>query len=333
MLNLLTIIRKQLVWFITLAMILGLVVGSFVTVDFLKSWILPLTILMIYPMMVTLNIKSVFSSCNWRLMGTTQAVNFILIPLVAFGLGRLFFSQEPLTALGLFLIALMPTSGMTISWTGFAKGNIPAAIKMTIFGLFLGGIATPLYIQLFMGQVVNVSFGTIIQQILIVIFTPMILGFLTQTLLIRRYSQETFQNKIKPVFPSIATLGVIGIIFTAMALKAKSIIENPMTIINMILPLLLFYGVNFLIISLMGRFLFKREDAIAMVYGSVIRNLSLALAIAVVAFGKQGLEIALIVAVAYVIQAQAAATYLRFVNRIFGDPKPQPIVEQQSMRV
>lgn len=324
MLNVLFFVRKKLVWFITAAMVAGLIVGYFADMQFLKNLIIPLTILMIYPMMVTLNIKSVFSGCDYRLQSITQAINFILIPVIAFILGRIFFAEQPLTALGLFLIALLPTSGMTISWTGFAKGNVPVAIKMTIIGLVLGAVATPIYIKLFMGEVVSISIAKIVQQILTVIFVPMILGFLTQTLLIRRYGKEKFQKQIKPVFPSISTLGVIGIIFIAIALKAKSIIANPSIIISLVIPLLLFYFFNFFMVSLLGKRLFPREDAIAMVYGSVIRNLSLALAIAIVAFGSQGLEIALIIALAYVIQALAAASYLRFANFFFGKPISEP---------
>ena len=47
-------------------------------------------------------------------------------------------------ALGLLLASLVPTSGMTISWTGFAGGNLAAAVKMTVIGLILGSLATPL---------------------------------------------------------------------------------------------------------------------------------------------------------------------------------------------
>ena len=330
MLKTLTIIRKNLIWFIPVAMLLGLAVGYFFEVTFLKSLILPLTILMIYPMMVTLKVKSIFSGCNYRLEAVTQAINFIVIPAVAFLLGKTFFGDQPLTALGLFLIALLPTSGMTISWTGFAKGNVPVAIKMTIIGLVLGALATPLYIQAFMGEVVTVSFGKIFQQILTVIFIPMILGTLTQIYLIKRYGDGRFNKQIKPVFPSVATLGVLGIIFVAMALKAKSIIQNPQAILGMILPLILFYTINFLIASLAGRILFSRGDGIALVYGSVMRNLSVALAIAVVAFGKDGLEIALIIAVAYIIQVQAAASYLRLADKIFGRP-PAPENPKQDL--
>ena len=58
-----------------------------------------------------------------------QAINFAVIPFVAFALGRLWFPEQPYFALGLLLASLLPTSGMTIAWTGFAKGNLPAAIR------------------------------------------------------------------------------------------------------------------------------------------------------------------------------------------------------------
>jgi nucleotide-binding universal stress UspA family protein len=72
-----------------------------------------------------------------------------------------------------------------------------------------------------------------------------------------------------------------------------------------------------------GRLLFSRRDAIAMVYGSVMRNLSIALAIAINAFGPQGSDAALVIAVAYIIQVQSAAWYVRWTDRFFG-PAPQP---------
>ena len=324
MLKVLAFFRKNLVWNIPVAMLSGLTVGYFFDAGLLKSLILPLTILMIYPMMVTLNVRSVFSGCNYRLEAATQAINFIAIPLTAYILGKVFFQEQPLTALGLFLIALLPTSGMTISWTGLAKGNVLVAIKMTIIGLVLGALATPIYIQAFMGEVVSVSVIKIFQQILTVVFIPLVLGYLTQTLLVKRYGADHFRTNIKPVFPSVSTLAVLGIIFVAMALKARSIIQNPQAILGMILPLIIFYGLNFTIASLVGKSFFQRAEAIALVYGSVMRNLSVALAIAMVAFGKDGVEIALIIAVAYVIQVQAAAGYLRVANKVFTPPSPEP---------
>jgi ACR3 family arsenite efflux pump ArsB len=74
-------------------------------------------------MMVTLNVKSIFKGEDYKLQITTQVVNFVFIPMIAYFTGRLFFSGGPdkyaLWAVGLFLIGVLPTSGMTISWTEF----------------------------------------------------------------------------------------------------------------------------------------------------------------------------------------------------------------------
>ena len=328
----LSFFRKYLVWNIPAFMLLGLAFGYFLDASFLKTTVLPLTILMIYPMMVTLNVKSVFSKCNYKLEAVTQAINFVVIPFVGFTIGKVFFGENPLTAFGLLLISLLPTSGMTISWTGFAKGNVSVAIKMTIIGLVVGSLVTPIYGRLLMGEVVEIPLLKTFQQIGFAIFIPLILGYITRTILIKRYGTDHFQKEIKPAFPTLSTLAVLGIIFVAMALKSQAIISNPEIILRMIVPLLLFYGMNYTLASLAGKFLFSRADGIALVYGSVMRNLSVALAISVVAFGKAGLEIALIIAVAYVVQVQSAAWYIRLADRIFGQaseetpgvsPRPQ----------
>jgi predicted Na+-dependent transporter len=108
----------------------------------------------------------------------TQFINFAIIPFIAYGLGLYFFPNKPYMALGLLLAALLPTSGMTISWTGFAKGNMGAAINMTVIGLTLGSIATPFYVQALMGAKVDVNFMLIVKQIFIIVFCPWCLVFL-----------------------------------------------------------------------------------------------------------------------------------------------------------
>jgi predicted Na+-dependent transporter len=244
------------------------------------------------------------------------------VPFVAFGIGRLFFADSPLIALGLLLAATLPTSGMTISWTGFAKGNLDAAIKMAVMGLFIGALATPLYANWLMGAAVEIPLAKIFQQIAVIVFLPILLGYATQRLIIRRYGEVRYKNAFKPKFPLFSTLGVLGIVFVAMALKADTILSNPAALLLMFIPLLLFYGITFLLGTMAGKLLFGREDAIALVYGTAPKNLSIALAIAMIAFGQQGAEIASIIALAYVIQIQTSAWCNKFVNRCFGEHQP-----------
>jgi predicted Na+-dependent transporter len=80
--------------------------------------------------------------------------------------------------------------------------------------------------------------------------------------------------------------------------------------------LAVFYLATYVLLSFIGRLFFKPKDAVAMVFAVAMRNLSIALAIAMTAFGRQGLTIALLVALAYVIQIQSAAWYVRFVDKI-----------------
>ncbi len=105
-----------------------------------------------------------------------------------------------------------------------------------------------------------------------------------------------------------------------MALKAQVIVNNPAIVLSIMVPLVILYLINFIISTLVGKTLFSRGDAIALVYGTVMRNLSIALAIAINAFGEAGANAALVIAMAYIIQVQSAAWYVKFTDRIFGSP-------------
>lgn len=321
--TLLARINKNLIIAIPLMMAAGFVYGLFFQAEALKNLIVPLTFLMVYPMMVTLKIKKVLEGGDMKAQVATQIINFAIVPFAAYGLGMLFFKDSPYLALGLVLAGLVPTSGMTISWTGFARGNVEAAVKMTVVGLTLGSLATPIYIQKLMGATIDVQMGLIVRQILVIVFIPMIAGYLTQQALIRKFGQKSFQQVLAPRFPGLSTLGVIGIVFVAMALKARSIAAEPQMLITILVPLVLIYLFNFVVSTVTGRLFFNREDAIALVYGSVMRNLSIALAISINAFGREGSSAALVIALAYIIQVQSAAWYVRFTDRIFGAPAPE----------
>jgi arsenite transporter len=324
----LSLLQKNLVWSIPISMIVGLFYGYLFDAGPLKRFIIPVTFIMVYPMMVTLNVKTIFKGQDYKLQITTQIINFVLVPFLAFYTGRLFFGGGPekygLWAVGLFLIGVLPTSGMTISWTGFAKGNKEAAIKMVVFGLVLGALAAPIYTKVFMGATIDVDVPHMFKQIALFVFVPLLAGLLTQALAIKKYGRQTWNDRIKPKFPPFSALGVILIAFVAMSLKAKSIIANPADILTIIVPLIVFYLVTYGLLTIVGRVFFRREDAVAMVFGVVMRDLSIALAIAMTAFGKQGLTIALLVALAYVIQIQSAAWYVRFAGKFLGAAHEQP---------
>ncbi|PIE72460.1 MAG: arsenite transporter [Deltaproteobacteria bacterium] len=316
-------INKNLVYAIPALMAAGLVFGNLVgnsMVSSLKQLIVPMTFLMVYPMMVTLNINHLLKGLKLPLQASALALNFLIIPFIAYVIGRFFFASQPYMALGILLAALLPTSGMTISWTGFAKGNMGAAINMTVIGLTTGSLATPFYVSALYGAEMEVNIAAVIKQIVLIVFLPMLIGFMTRQLLLKKYSQEDFKKRIAPRFPALSTVGVLGIVFVAMTLKAKTITSEPTQLLIIFLPLIILYLINFSLSTLAGKLFFSRGDAIALVYGTVMRNLSIAMAIAINAFGDAGTDAALVIALAYIIQVQSAAWYVRFTDRIFGPP-------------
>ncbi len=316
--KLLKLIKKHLSIAIPITMIFGILLSQFITLPWLKNLIIPITFLMIYPMMVTLPVKKLTAKGGWNVQWMALFINFVIIPALAYGIGSLFFPQEPYLRLALILIGTIPTGGMTIAWTGMAKGNKLAAIKITIIGLLLSTVLVPFYSSQLLGSEVELSFFKISKQILVVIILPLILGILTQKLLLRRISEEIFQNKVKPNISLISTAGVLLMVFTAMMLKGKSIIANPMGIISLIPALLLFYFLIFSISTVIGKKFFNRGDAVALVYGTSMRNLSIILALCMTLFAESGSTMALLTTMAYVIQIQSGALYLKLSSRLLG---------------
>lgn len=313
-------LSKHLIVLIPLAMVLGLVVGALVDLSAAKVLVLPMTMLMVYPMLVTFRIEQIAEKGDWKAVGVAMALDLIVLPLIAWGLANLFFAKQPGFYVGMVLAGLFPTSGMTISWTGFAKGNVGAAVKMTVVGLIAASLLAPFYLQLFAGKVVPVDMMEVLKTVVLVVAVPLVAGQLTRAFFVKRLGKPGFQKHVAPVMPGISTLGVLAIVFLAIGLKAQMIVGKPQLLLAIAAPLLVFYAVNFAFSTWVGRTLLPRGDSIALVYGTVMRNLSIALGVAIASFGP---EAALVLAAAYIVQVQGAAWYVKLTDRVFG-PAPEP---------
>lgn len=174
-----------------------------------------------------------------------------------------------------------------------------------------------------MGKTIELSLKNTFTQVALIVFIPLILGIITQILIKKFAGEENFKNKYKEKFPLISTIGVLAIVFISMALKAKTIIADPASLLFLLIPLLILYLINFLISTIIGKKFFSPADGKALVFGTVMRNLTIALGMAVSLFGKEGSEIALIIALAFIIQVQGAAWYVKLTPRIFKDKKEE----------
>lgn len=312
---------RFLLFSVPLTLILGFIVGSIWDTSFLKSTILFATIIMIYATMVGLNVKELTSFKGSKVLIYSILINFAIIPLVAYGLGQLLLKDYPLMFAGLALSALLPTSGMTISWTMLQKGNVALAVKLTIFGLILGSLLTPWYLLAMVGEYVDINIWETMKTILLVVFVPLILGQITFKLLLKKYTMEQFKKQIKPNFGPLSIWAMLYVVFVSISMKATMIVENLQLIVLAIVVLLLFYGINYVISTFTAVKWLNRGDGIALVNGTVLRNLSIAIGLAATSFGA---EAALIVTIAFIVQQQTIAYYSRISKkRWFKEPVQQ----------
>lgn len=293
---------------IPVTLVLGFITGLLVDTSSLKNYILFVTVLMIYPTMIGFKLNEVFNLRHGKILLTSVVINFLIIPLIAYILGKTFLMNNPEFFAGLIITSLLPTSNLTIAFTMLAKGNVPGAVKLTTIGLLLGSLLTPLYLSVLIGKHLPVDIlGTLI-TISEVILIPLILGVLSYKLLLKKYSAEDFQKKIKPYLPAISSWGMVFIIFSSISMNASRIASHLDIFAVALFVQVVFFLFNYIISIFVGRTFFKRDDALALVFGTALRNLAIAMGLSATAFGPNA---ALMVSLAFLIQPQAATWFIK----------------------
>src|SRR5699024_8436414 len=268
--------QKNLMISLPAVLVIAVIVGFLYDTSWMSSTILIATMLMIYPTMIGIQWKALFNLTEKKLISFAMIINFIAIPIIALALGYIFLKNEPILFAGLALIALLPTSGMTISWTSISKGNVSAAIKLTVFGLILGAVLAPFYLQAMNGQIVDIKILTIMRTILMVVFIPLLLGAVTTNRLKKRFEPQVVNKKIKPALQPISLWAMLYIIFASISMRAEMIIKNWEMIGLSAVVLILFYLILFTLITWIAKRLFSMEDGLSFIYGTTLRNLSIA---------------------------------------------------------
>ncbi len=305
---------KNIALMIPIILLAGFITGLLVDTSPLKKYILPVTVLMIYPTMIGFKPGEVLNLTQGRLMVTVFILNFLVVPVAAYLLGIGFLMGDPQLFAGLAITSLLPTGNMTIAFTMLAKGNVPAAIKATTLGLLLGSLLAPWYLLLMVVKYVPVDVWLTLKTIGMVILLPLLAGVFTYAMLLRRYSPQEFQQKIKPYLPAASAWGMIFIVFTSISMNAPRIAANLDLFVVALLVQVVFYFFNYLLAIQVGRRMFAPEDALALVFATVLRNLSISIGLAATAFGPNA---ALMVSLAFLIQQQAAAWFIKL-NERFG---------------
>jgi ACR3 family arsenite transporter len=317
----LTVLKGNLIYVVVASLAVGLAFGQGTdagTTALLRAAVVPILFLMIYPMMINIDLKEVLNvSGHARPVGLSLLVNFGVAPLLAVALARTFFGGSAEYALGLYFVALIPTSGMTAAWTGLADGDLESALVAMAVNLVVAVAVLPAYLSVLVPASVAFDPTALYRQLAQVVVGPMVAGNVTRRVLLRRYGAERFA-RLKPTFGGLSSLGVVLIVFVAMAMRSRQILADPLASASTVVPLVLFYAGVLAVGAGLGRTLLDPGRAVALVYATSMRNLSIAVAV-VVAAPSVPAEAVLPVALAYVIQPPLGAVYVHYRRDVVGE--------------
>jgi len=306
--NLFFLPSRNITLTIPLVLTVGFIAGLFWDTGVLKNYLLTATVLMIYPTMIGFKIKEIVDLSHTRLLLAASVINFVLVPALAYILGVLFLLGDPQLFAGLAIASLLPTSNMTIAFTHFGKGNVPAAVKLTVLSLVAGSLLAPWYLLVMVGGYIHIDLLAVLKNISIVVFLPLFLGVFTYHLLLKKYSQEQFEKSVKPWLPAVTAWGMVYMLFTGISTNARLIVSQPGLLLSSLLVWVVFYFVNYFISIKAGRLFFNRKDSVTLVFGTVLRNLAISIGLAAASFGVTA---AFMVSLAFLFQGQSAAWFIR----------------------
>ncbi|GAA0359003.1 arsenic resistance protein [Bacillus horti] len=275
---------------ILIAIGIGLLLGQITLFEqHAEVLIIPFLLFMLYGLFLTVplaGLRKAFS--NTKFLSANVILNFLWTPLLAWGLGAIFLSEHPMIWLGFILLLVTPCTDWYLIFTSIAKGNMSLSTSVLPVNLILQLILLPIYLLIFAGTMETVGLSTIIESVVLVLFVPFILASATRYGFKKK--QEILKNKIIPFFASSQVIFLCLAIVAMFASQGSYLLNNLEVILLMLVPLLLYFIINFIVAQTAGKVLsFSYEDIVSLNMTIVARNSPVALAIVLTAFPDQPL--------------------------------------------
>src|SRR5512141_2690608 len=230
---------------------------------------------MMYPAMTNVRLGEVGDAFRSpRQLAVVLIFNYLVAPFVMLGLANLFVSDPELHT-GLVLYGLAPCIAMVIIFTYLAKGNTPMALVFVALNSVAQMILIPLYARLLIG---NVQFDVwvVAESVVLYLGLPLVAGVITRQLVTRRGGEEAME-RVKPALNALSILGLLFTLIVMFSLKGDLILERPGIVLEMAIPMALFFGAMFFVVLFIGsRLGFAYADGVAVAFNATGRDFEIA---------------------------------------------------------
>jgi arsenite transporter len=252
---------------------------------------------MMYPVLAKVRYETIGQHvADAKLLGTSLFFNWVLGPIVMFVLAWVFLPDLPAYRNGLVLIGLARCIAMVLIWNSLACGSGElAAVLVALNSVFqiatysvLGWLFLNVVPGWFGGEtaVVHVSMWAIAKSVLIFLGIPLLAGYLTRHSLVARRGEAWYTDTFMPRFGPTALLGLLYTIVLMFAMQGSRILEAPLDVLRIALPLVVYFAVMFgLAFVLSAKLGFGYEETASLSFTAAGNNFELAIAVAVATFG------------------------------------------------